>query len=232
MITNGEIYVIIVAAGTGSRFGADLPKQFCLLEGKPVLSHTIERLREALPGAIFVTVVSESMIEFWKQLAAEHGTPTGMVVAGGATRWQSVKNALSALPAHSDGARVLVHDGARPLVDGVTVSRVVEAIAPGLSVVPVNQVTDSLRQLVDKTGDSVPVNRADYRAVVTPQGFLLDDLLQAYDQPYRPDFTDDASVMAAAGMACTQLVDSFPSNIKITNPGDLALAAWYLSHKL
>ncbi len=232
MTTEDAIFVIIVAAGTGSRFGADLPKQFCLLEGKPVLCHTIERLREALPQAYFITVVSESMIEFWLQLAAEHGTPTGMVVTGGNTRWQSVKNALCAIPAHSRSARVLVHDGARPLVDDTTVGRVVDAIAPGVSVVPVNQVTDSLRMLVDEKENSLPVNRTDYRAVVTPQGFMLDDLLEAYAQSYKPDFTDDASVMASAGFTEARLVDSFPSNIKITNPGDLALAAWYLSHQL
>lgn len=231
-MTLSEIYVIIVAAGTGSRFGANLPKQFCLLAGKPVLSHTIERLHRALPDAHFVTVVSDSMIDHWKNLAAEYGTPTGEIVAGGNTRWQSVKNAIDALPVKRPGARILIHDGARPLVDSDTITHVVSAISPGISVVPVKLVTDSLRHLLGNCGNSKPVNRAEYRAVVTPQGFMLDDLRLAYDIPYHPDFTDDASVMAAAGFTDTHLVDSLPSNIKITNPGDIALAEWYISHGL
>ena len=195
---HNNIYIIVVAGGSGSRFGAKLPKQYCDLNGKPVLCHTIEHLLSALPRAKVITVVSESMLPLWQELAAKHNCHSGHIVAGGSTRWESVTD-------------------------------VVKACDYGCSVVPVIPVTDSLR-LLDYNGNSKPVNRSDYRAVVTPQGFMLKDLRQAYNLPYNESFTDDASVMTAAGYQSTTLVGSLPSNIKITNPGDLAIAAWYLNN--
>ncbi len=229
-MTNPAIHIIIVAAGTGSRFGSDLPKQFCMLDKSPVLCHTIRHLLEAVPQAHIITVVSPLMVSYWQELATMHGVPAGRIVEGGATRWESVKNALDTID-DSDDSIVLVHDGARPLVDCDTVNGVIDATHPGCSAVPVVPVTDSLRHL-NADGTSTAVNRSDYRAVVTPQGFMLSDLRQAYRLPYSPLFTDDASVMAAAGFTETILVESKASNIKITNPGDLALASWYLTHRL
>lgn len=225
------VYVIIVAAGTGSRFGADLPKQFCMLAGRPVLCHAVDRVRRALPGARVITVISPSMRQLWEELAAADGLEMPPVVEGGATRWESVRNALAAIDSTDPDAVVLVHDAARPLLDTSTARAVVEAAAPGISAVPVIPVTDSLR-FVNSEGVSVPVDRADFRAVVTPQGFMLDDLRRAYRLPYTPAFTDDASVMMAAGMPEAELVDATPALLKITHPGDLALAAWYLTHGL
>ena len=226
---HNNIYIIVVAGGSGSRFGAKLPKQYCDLNGKPVLCHTIEHLLSALPRAKVITVVSESMLPLWQELAAKHNCHSGHIVAGGSTRWESVKNALDSISEINDNDIVLVHDGARPLVDSKTVTDVVKACDYGCSVVPVIPVTDSLR-LLDYNGNSKPVNRSDYRAVVTPQGFMLKDLRQAYNLPYNESFTDDASVMTAAGYQSTTLVGSLPINIKITNPGDLAIAAWYLNN--
>lgn len=227
---NKQVYIIIVAAGTGSRFGAERPKQFCMLDSEPVLCHTVRHLLEAVPEAHIITVVSHSMVDYWQELAEKYGTPAGRIVEGGATRWESVRNALDTIPVDGDDTIVLVHDGARPLVDSDTVRRVIEATSHGRSAVPVVLVTDSLR-LVAADGRSVAVNRSDYRAVVTPQGFMASDLKEAYRLPFTPSFTDDASVMAAAGFSDTVLVESKPSNIKITNPGDLALASWYLNHR-
>lgn len=229
-MTKPAINIIIVAAGTGSRFGSDLPKQFCMLDKSPVLCHTIRHLLEAVPQAHIATVVSPSMVSYWQELAATHGVPTGRIVEGGATRWESVKNALDTID-DQENSIVLVHDGARPIVDRDTVNGVICASRQGSSAVPVVPVTDSLRHL-NADGTSTAVNRSDYRAVVTPQGFMLSDLRKAYRLPYSPLFTDDASVMAAAGFTETILVESKASNIKITNPGDLALASWYLTHRL
>lgn len=224
------IHIIVVAAGSGSRFGSDLPKQFCMLRDKPVLCHTVERLLAAIPQARIITVLSPSMTDYWKELAAAHGTPEGLIVEGGATRWESVRKALAAIGTRCEGDIVLVHDGARPLVDAGTVKRIIKATRSGSSAVPVVAVTDSLRQIADD-GTSTAVDRSCYRAVSTPQGFMLADLRKAYALPYSATFTDDASVMAAAGFTDTLLVDSLPSNIKITHPGDLALASWYLSQE-
>ena len=212
------VYVIIVAAGSGSRYGSDLPKQFCMMAGKPVLCHTIERVRTVLPEAEIVTVVSPRMHDYWEQLAAKFGCEPTCIVNGGATRWESVKNALKDI--ERDGrhdAIVLVHDAARPLLDTATARAIVGAVAPGVSVVPVLPVTDSLRY-IDSEGVSVAVERSRVRSVVTPQGFLFSDLMKAYELPYDPSFTDDASVMAAAGMPEATLIDATPSLIKITGP--------------
>ncbi|MDE7472747.1 MAG: 2-C-methyl-D-erythritol 4-phosphate cytidylyltransferase [Muribaculaceae bacterium] len=225
-----NIHIIVVAGGTGSRFGSDVPKQYCMLGDRPVLCHTIERLKRAVPDAHIITVVSAPMADHWRQLATDHSCPTGDVVIGGSTRWESVKNALDTITAHGDSDIVLVHDGARPLIDATTVDEIIAACKPATSVVPVTPVTDSLRRLMPD-GSSVAVTRSDYRAVATPQGFMVTDLKCAYTLPYRDSFTDDASVMAAAGMDATTLVESSPRNIKITNPGDIALASWYISQE-
>ena len=228
-MTGKKIYIIVVAAGSGSRFGTDMPKQYCMLDSKPVLCHTIDRLLKAVPSATIITVVSADMADYWSELATMYRTTTGIIVAGGNTRWESVKNALAVIDDQED-TTVLVHDGARPLVDCETVINVIGAVRQGCSAVPVIPVTDSLRH-VTADGHSQAVDRSEYRAVVTPQGFRLGDLTQAYRLPYSSSFTDDASVMSAAGFTDTVLVTSQPSNIKITNPGDLALASWYLTHQ-
>jgi len=223
------VYIIVVAAGSGCRFGSDIPKQYCMLNGKPVLCHTIANLLEAVPHASIITVVSADMANYWQKLSDRYGTPAGTIVAGGATRWESVKNALDSINS-CDESIALVHDGARPLVDKNTIINVINATSEGKSAVPVVPITDSLRHIMPD-GNSIAVDRSDYKAVVTPQGFILKDLKEAYRLPYSTTFTDDASVMSAAGFTDTILIESMPSNIKITNPGDLTLAAWYLTHR-
>lgn len=222
-----EIHVIIVAGGSGRRFGGDLPKQYSKLDDIPVLCHTVSRFKEFVPNAHIYTVVSGDMVGYWTELASMYGVDPGIVVTGGSTRWESVKNALNMVSDTNRESIVLVHDGARPLVDKVTVERVIEACRQSYSAVPVVAVTDSLRY-VNPDGSSDAVDRSQFRSVVTPQGFILDDLKKAYELPYDTLFTDDASVMAAAGFTDTVLVESFSTNIKITHPGDLALASWYL----
>ncbi len=227
---NGKkIYIIVVAAGSGSRFGADIPKQYCMLGCKPVLCHTIDNLLQAVPSAHIITVVSAGMADYWRELAVTHKTQPGRIVTGGNSRWESVRNALATITDDEDSI-VLVHDGARPLVGRDTVIGVIKAVRPGCSAVPVIPVTDSLRRIT-ADGSSEAVDRSEYRAVVTPQGFRLGDITAAYRLPYATAFTDDASVMAAAGFSGTTLIQSHPSNIKITNPGDLAMAAWYLTRR-
>ncbi|MBD5213641.1 MAG: 2-C-methyl-D-erythritol 4-phosphate cytidylyltransferase [Bacteroidales bacterium] len=216
-----KIYFVIVAGGTGSRFGADLPKQYCMMSGKPVLCHTIRRARIALPSAEIITVISEQMRDFWLELSDRFKCEPTKLVTGGATRWESVKNALQAIQDTDPKAIVLIHDAARPLLDKTTADALVEAVEPETSVVPVMPVTDSLRY-INKEGVSIAVDRADFRAVATPQAFRLTDLKEAYRLPYDQTFTDDASVMAAAGKPLTKLVDVTSALSKITSPGDIA----------
>lgn len=219
---------IIVAGGSGTRFGAQLPKQLCELAGRPVLMRAVESLLTTTPGADAVIAMHPAYMELWRELCIRHCFDSPAVVAGGASRWESVRNALAAVPDDCDV--ITVHDGARPLVPAGVTRSVVEAVengAPGA--VPVTPVTESLRMLQSAAGVSVAVDRSLYRAVQTPQCFRAELLRRAYGLPYSPSFTDDASVMEAAGFGPLAMTEGSQLNIKITHPADLEVAALYLT---
>lgn len=219
-------HIIVVAAGSGSRFGGDLPKQFCELSGKPVLVHAIEAFRRALPLADITLVLSRWGEEYWRDYCERTGYVSPPVVIGGDTRARSVCNALEALAlTHiADDDIVLVHDGARPLVSAAVIHRVAGAVDELCGAVPAVMPVDSLR-LVSDSG-SRTVDRAVYRAVQTPQGFPFGLLYDAYRHALLADgtFTDDASVYEAA-RGEVRLVPGSPLNLKITNPDDIAIAS-------
>lgn len=226
MMNARHIYNIVVAAGSGSRFGASLPKQFCLLDGRPVLMHTIENMREALPDSHIILVLNNCFVDYWVELCGEYSFESPMVVTGGETRWLSVRNAIDVIPASAEV--ITVHDGARPIIDRSMVGRLLKALEKDTGAIPVVAVTDSLRLL---DGDSsVPVDRSLYRAVQTPQAFHADKLKEAYSLPFDPTFTDDASVMAALGCDVA-LVEGDTYNIKITHPLDIEIAQLYISQR-
>lgn len=212
---------IIVAAGSGSRYGGDLPKQFCDLWGRPMLMTTMERLAAAAPDADMIVVLSPDMESEWRDMCASHDfTLPHRIVYGGATRAHSVKNALMTLDRAATGW-ISVHDAARPMVTAAMMRRLLGKIGDGaVAVVPAVAVTDSIR-IVDGDGRSHAVDRSLYRAVQTPQVFDGPALIRANDRELLPTFTDDASVMEAAGHAVT-IVEGEASNIKVTNPGDIA----------
>lgn len=221
-----HIYNIIVAAGSGSRFGAALPKQYCLMNGRPVLMHTIENMRRALPQSQIVLVLNRDFIDYWTELCVKYSFISPKVVEGGDTRWQSVKNAIDEIPA--DAQVITVHDGARPIVDSMMVERLISALDDAVGAIPVVSVTDSLRQIVES--GSTPVDRSLYKAVQTPQAFHADKLIEAYSLPFNATFTDDASVLAALGYDVA-LVEGDTYNIKITNPLDIEIAQLYLRQR-
>lgn len=225
MTDSSNISVIVVAAGSGSRFRSEVPKQFCLLDGCPVVVHALRRLREALPSAQIIIVISPGESSRWAGISGAYGLDGVMVANGGASRWESVRNGLSLV--HPGADVVLVHDGARPLVDAPTVRRVVNAARVSDGAIPVVDVVDSLR-VVNSDGTSAPVDRSVYKAVQTPQGFPAAKLREAYTLPFSTLFTDDASVMAAAGYGDISLVEGAVSNLKITNPLDLDVARVFL----
>ncbi len=226
-----DIYNIIVAAGRGSRFGAEIPKQFCLLDNRPVLMHTIERMRNTMPDSHIIIVLSKDFVEYWLDLCKKHDFSSPEIAIGGDTRWQSVKNALEKITGKlNDNSVITVHDGARPVINGALIDRVIDGCINADGAIPAIPVTDSLR-LIGENGKSAPVDRSLYRAVQTPQAFRAEKLIAAYSLPYQHDFTDDASVMAAAGYGNIILVDGDARNIKITMPDDLAIAAIYLNQQ-
>lgn len=226
-----KTYAIIVAGGTGSRFGSSVPKQFLDLCGTPVLCHTLRAFRAVLSAENIVTVISRPMEDFWRDLCASSGIEPGRIAYGGDTRWQSVRNGLDALGDIEGDSVVLVHDGARPLVSPDFISTVSQALCSSGAdgVIPALPLTDSLRHI---TGDntSVAVDRACFRAVQTPQAFPASRLKQAFSLPYRPDFTDEASMMAAAGFTDIRLVAGSERNLKITRPVDLVVAQYFIAN--
>lgn len=219
MNSRRDIYAIIVAGGSGQRFGAATPKQFLPLGGRPVLMHTIERFAAI---ATVVLVLPQPLIGLWEEQCREHSFDADVrVVAGGESRFHSVANALAAIGDASDDAIVLVHDGVRPLVSRRLIDEAIAAAVRFAAVVPVVPLSDSIRRI---DGDrTVAVERERYVAVQTPQAFRLDLLRTAYAVGFRPQFTDDASVVEAAGHPVATFPGE-PTNIKITYPRDLIIA--------
>lgn len=217
---------IIVAGGSGTRFGAQLPKQFLALGGKPVLMRTIQ----AFDGGSVDVIVTlpASQMALWRELCRQHAFAVPhRVVPGGETRWHSVKNALDSIH-DPDGVDIIaVHDGVRPLASPALIGRVLTAARLEGAAIPVVALNDSVRQLAGDTSHAL--DRSSLRAVQTPQAFEARLLLDAYALPYEPTFTDDASVVERFGHRVA-LVDGDPINLKITRPMDLALAEYLLNN--
>ena len=217
---------IIVAGGSGTRFGAELPKQFLELGGRPVLMRTISAFRGGFSDVI--VTLPEGQMALWRELCERYGFAVPhRVVAGGETRWHSVKNALDSIGDISDVDIIAVHDGVRPLVTAEVISRTVDAARRDGAAIPVVMLNDSVRQV--EKGASHALDRSTLRAVQTPQVFDARVLMAAYGQPFESTFTDDASVVERAGHSVT-LVEGDPQNLKITRPMDLALAEYLLNN--
>ncbi len=214
-----RIAVLIVAGGSGHRMESKLPKQFTLLGGLPILARTINRFAEAFPGAEIAVALPERYVDFWKNLAARFEVAPHEIVTGGEERFHSVRNGLSALK--SDPELIAVQDGVRPLGSVAMIRRTADEAEACGAVVPVVRVVDSLRA-ADADG-SHAVDRGNLHAVQTPQVFRADWLREAYAAAYRPEFTDDASVVEVAGHRIF-LTQGEPCNLKITTPDDLIIA--------
>ena len=212
------------------RFGAEVPKQFLELGGKPVLMRTIETFASALEGGDYGIIVTlpESQMQLWRDLCGKHGFAVPHhVVPGGETRWHSVKNALDSIGDPAIVDVIAVHDGVRPLATDALIGRVLDAARRDGAAIPVVMLNDSVRQVTGEASHAL--DRSSLRAVQTPQVFEARLLLEAYSQPYQPTFTDDASVVERAGHRVT-LVEGDPRNLKITRPMDLALAEYLLNN--
>ncbi len=219
--------VVIVAGGSGRRMGAALPKQFLLLGGLPVLAHTIRNFAKALPGAPIVVVLPADRVDFWRDYAARFEVPRHKVVAGGAERFNSVRNGIEALP--MDTEWIAVQDGVRPLGSVEMIRRTVFTAQQTGSAVPVVAATDSYRRVTDD-GRSEAVDRTPLRQVQTPQVFRAGDLRYAYEQPFDPAFTDDATMVERTGVRIT-LCEGERTNLKITTREDLVVAAAILEDR-
>lgn len=204
---------VIVAAGRGSRAGGDIPKQWQMLAGRPVLAHTLAAFRGTVDRLVVVIHPDDRAQAM--ALAAD-----ALLVEGGATRDASVRNALEAL-AGQGVTRVLIHDGARPLVPPAVIARVLSALDRHPGAAPALPVTDALwlgdAGLVAGTRDRTGLWRAQ-----TPQGFRFEEILAAH-RAHPGGAADDVEVARAAGLDVA-IVDGDESNLKVTFPGDFARA--------
>ncbi len=221
-----KLYALIVAGGSGKRMGAGIPKQFLELGGRPLLMYTIERFRQFSQDIEFITVLPENQIRNWMELQEKHSfTIIQTMVKGGRTRFHSVKNGLEFID--SPGL-VAIHDGVRPFVSTETIKRCFDAAARLGNAIPVIPPSDTLRLIADEA--STPLNRLQVRLVQTPQVFNTDLIKNAYNQEFRAEFTDDASVLENTGVRIN-LVEGNRENIKVTNPEDMLISNAFLNQK-
>lgn len=218
-----KIAAILVAAGTGSRFGGDTPKQVLLLHGKPVLRHAAE----ALTGHVdLLQPVGDAALIG----PALSGIPHLPIIPGGAERQDSVRAGLQALQPHAPDI-VLVHDAARPIIPAGTVEAVLEALNSHSGAIPALAVSDTLKRgaqnLITET-----VPRANLFRAQTPQGFRYSELLRLHlAAAGQAAATDDAALLEAAGLEVA-LVPGAEQNIKLTIPADFAQAEHLLGARM
>lgn len=198
---------------------SEIPKQFLLIAGKPILMHTLEKFHAYSGELKIILVLPETFINLWKSLVDQFNFIIDhQVIKGGDFRFESVKNGLEVVPS---GGLVAIHDGVRPLVSIETLERVFDTAQMLGNAIPIVPVTESLRQ-IDEAGN-LPVDRNKFRLVQTPQCFHSEIIKKAYAKGYNLEYTDDAMVAEAMGIKIN-LVDGNSENIKITHPSDILFA--------
>lgn len=213
-------YAIIVAGGSGTRMGTTVPKQFISVNGLPVLMHTLLAFFNSQSKPHLILALPAGFHDYWHQLCSSHNFNIDhTLVIGGETRFHSVKCAFNNITAAN--SVIAVHDAVRPLINTALVDAAYnQATKKGNAIVAVKS-RDSIRQVKD--GVSVSLKRDEIYLVQTPQVFQYNQLKAAYEQNYSDLFTDDASVVEAAGFDI-HLLEGDNQNIKITFPEDIAIA--------
>lgn len=230
-----QVFAILPAAGLGTRMAGPQPKQFLALGGIPILIHSLRAFASVKRvTAIYVAVRKNEMERVQAQVAEYGFTDRVHVVEGGNTRQESVVNALDAIAAQPDDV-VLVHDAVRPLIDTATIDRTIDAVvAHGAAIVGMPAV-DTIKQ-VERTAHGAIITSTIPREFIvqaqTPQGFLYGLLRKAMTDAVADGFvgTDEASVVERAGLPVT-VVHGSQVNLKITQPGDLELAEFYMRQR-
>lgn len=219
-------FAVIVAGGSGSRMGADLPKQFMLLNDKPVLYYTLKTFLETYEDLQVILVLPVDYTDMGQEIIdAWFDKDRIRITAGGDTRFQSVKNGLILT---EDESIIFVHDGVRCLLTKDLIHRCYNQALDTGSAIPVVASLDSVRLKNEEGNDAV--ERSTVMLVQTPQTFHGKILRSAYQIDYKDKFTDEATVVEAYGMKMT-LVDGEEENIKITRPMDLMIAEKILSER-
>jgi 2-C-methyl-D-erythritol 4-phosphate cytidylyltransferase len=222
-----KYYAIIVAGGTGSRMKSSSPKQFLLLEDKPVLMHTLQAFYACSLNPEIILVLNIHQQHTWEELCEKHDFRIPhRVVNGGDERFYSVKNGLIGIKGQ---AVVAIHDAVRPLVSSALILRCFQSAEENGNAVVGITPTDSVRRLVSEE-QTEALDRNKLVLIQTPQTFRIEQLKKAYLQPFRNEFTDDASVVERAGFP-VYVIPGERENIKITYKEDLVLASLFLQKK-
>ena len=230
-----QVFVILPAAGLGTRMAGPQPKQFLALDGVPILIHSLRAFASVQRVTAIYVAVRTTEIERVEAQIAEYGfTSKVRVVAGGDTRQESVSHALAALPAQPDDI-VLVHDAVRPLIDAATIDRTIDAVAQSGAAIVGMPAVDTIKQ-VERTAHGALITSTIPREYVvlaqTPQGFRYSLLQRAFAEANADGFvgTDEASLVERAGIPVA-VVHGSQVNLKITQPGDVELAEFYLRQR-
>ena len=221
-----KYYAVIVGGGSGTRMGTDIPKQFLLLNEKPVLMQTIQAFYYSEMKPEIILVLNIDYHRYWDKLCNEYQFDIPHTVAkAGNQRFYSVKNSLKFIKGQ---AIVAVHDAVRPLVSNELITHSFREAELKGNAVSALKSSDSVRRFAGPTSEAI--NREEIFLVQTPQTFESSILKKAYKQPYRNSYTDDASVVETSGTEIN-LIAGEKNNIKITFPEDLLLAEVLLKNR-
>jgi len=218
--------VVIVAGGTGRRMNSGTPKQFLLLNGKPVLFYTINSFLQAYNDLQIILVLPEEHIAAGQEIIdAFFDYSRIQITIGGRTRFHSVQNGLQLV---NEESIVFVHDAVRCLVTVDLIKRCYEAAMENGSAIPVIDSKDSVRLVTGEANEALERNTI--KLVQTPQTFHSKILIPAYQIDYKDKFTDEATVVEAFGLK-VKLVNGEENNFKITRPIDLLMAERLIAEK-
>ncbi len=218
--------VLITAGGQGLRMQSELPKQFIIINEKPLLLHSITPFLQYAPDIEIVLVLPENSISKWEELCQKYKFfHEHRIVPGGPTRFHSVKYGLKHI---SDNSIVAIHDGARPLASLETISKVFDFAQRFGNAIPVVDINESVRMV--EGANSKTQDRNKFKIVQTPQCFHSEKIKAAYNQNYRDSFTDDATVLESMGERIF-LVEGNNDNIKVTRQEDVLVAKSLLQQK-
>ncbi len=218
-------YAIIVAGGSGRRMGTDIPKQFLLLNGKPVLWYSVKAFTDTYSDIEIILALPSNYFAEGEVIAKEFPTHKISIVTGGDTRFHSVKNGLQAVTQESI---VFIHDAVRCLLTSSLILRCFATTLDKGNGIAAVTATDTIR--IETPGGNQQLDRNNIRIIQTPQTFRSNTILKAFQQEYSESFTDEASVAESAGEKIF-LVEGETTNIKITRPIDLMVAERILQER-
>ena len=224
------MHLLIAAAGSGSRMGADRNKLLLEIAGRPVLSWTLDAVN-ASQSISWIGIVGQPLDKAFILPLSQNYSKNFNWIDGGRTRQESVRLGLAALPA--DAKHVLIHDGARCLVDPALFDKCAEIVSQGQAVIAATQVTDTIKRVNSQGFITETPLRSDLWSAQTPQGFSVDELRQAHAEAITNGWTvtDDASLYERLGWP-VKVLETGSSNIKLTTPFDLSVAEAFIAKRL